>query len=588
MKKRLLAAMLSVILVGSSAWNVPAYATEAVSGNVIANNEFAIEEMSVSSNVAVSENTVSQNEAAVEGEGAQLGTDTFEITEQVVNNEGASKKKTSKVAKNLKVSIKSENLVVTASIKKSVKSSDKKYYLVTVDPDNGKVLKAITSVPKKKKVEFKVTLRKNGENQLIFGKYAIAVKKSGKLSLISEAKFISNPEDAAVYTAEFPACKSKKGMQGLISSELGGEQYFMNIVINSSIASNQQLGGTKYVYDGKTYWFNDMYSGTIAQANQAGMVTTAQFMMQWPGTDAYGHLLLGTKSRTSPTSYYAINASNKKSRKLLEAYFSFLAERMSKENCHLDNWIIGNEVNIYPMWSYAGNTSHKKFTDNYANLFRIVYYAVKGYNKNARVYICTDHTWNDRCGDWGAKSFMSSFNKAIKAQEKSIKWNLAYHAYPAILTQAATWNDSHTSSDQGSEFVTPKNLNLLSEYVKKNFGNDCRIILSEQGFTANSGANVQAAAMAYTFYKAQFDSQIDAVIFRSEIDQPSEVAQGLSFGLKSANGKKRAAYNVYKYMDTPQYAKYTNDCLKTIGASSWESIVPGFSDAKIKELPGRK
>ena len=60
-----------------------------------------------------------------------------------------------------------------------------------------------------------------------------------------------------------------------------------------------------------------------------------------------------------------------------------------------------------------------------------------------------------------------------------------------------------------------------------------------------------------------------------------------NFGLSSSNGTKRPAYNVFKYMDTPQYAKYTNSYLKTIGASSWKSIIPGFSDKKLKAMPNR-
>ena len=78
----------------------------------------------------------------------------------------------------------------------------------------------------------------------------------------------------------------------------------------------------------------------------------------------------------------------------------------------------------------------------------------------------------------------------------------------------------------------------MTNYVKKNFGSDTHILLSEQGFTSNSGQDVQAAAIAYTYYKAEFNPMIDAVIFRSVQDEASEVSQGLSFGLYTADGKK--------------------------------------------------
>ena len=97
---------------------------------------------------------------------------------------------------------------------------------------------------------------------------------------------------------------------------------------------------------------------------------------------------------------------------------------------------------------------------------------------------------------------MDAFNSEIKSQNKNIKWNLAYHAYPAILTRSATWNDSHTKNSLDSDFVSPRNLDVMTNYVKKNFGSDTHILLSEQGFTSNSGQDVQAAAIAYTYYKA--------------------------------------------------------------------------------------
>lgn len=579
MNKKMLAGILSVAIVWTSVFTTPVFATGAMS---VSQNEIA--EVTVSENGAVSQNQavqISQNEVQSEGSVEKQDELVAVDLSQNTKPEGdGSAKATKSAAKNLKVVVKNGNLCVTATVKKKVKSKDTKYYLVTVDPDTGKFEKAIMSVKKTKNVSFTTPIRGAKGVNLIHGKYAIAVKNGSKYTLISKAQFVANPEDAAVYTAPFPTIRSKKGLQGTNSTQMAGGQCFMNCVINTSIASNEQLGGTKYVYNGKTYWFNDLWGGAISEANRKGLVTTCQFMMTWPGTDRYGHLLLNAKNGGAPMRYYAINASNKKSRQLLEAYFCFLAERYSKESCHLDNWVIGNEVNIYPMWFYAGNTGHGKFMENYANLFRIVYYSVKGYNKNARVYICTDHTWTDRCGDWGAKSFMSAFNKEIKKQNKKIQWNLAYHAYPAILTSAATWNDRFTTNSENSEFVTPKNLHILTSYVKKNYGTSCRIILTEQGFTANSGSNVQAAAIAYTFYKAQFDDMIDAVIFRAEYDDPGEVAQGLSFGLIASNGKKRPAYNVYKYMDTPQYEKYTNAYLSTIGVSSWKEVAPNF-DASV-------
>ena len=487
------------------------------------------------------------------------------------------------------------NLYVKATVSKRLKSYDDFYYLVSVDPNTDKILKSVASADKNKTVIFKTPVRTDDGINLINGKYALAVKTSKKkYKQISAAFFIKNPEAAADYTAPYPVTASKKGIQGSTNTDLGVQQSFTNFSINSIFANSSS--GTKYIYNGKTYYFYEP-SGLMnfaSQCNSAGITCSVQIMMNWPGSGKYSSLLFGTKTASAPANLYAMNASTTKSRELLEAAFSFLADRCSGEDCHVDNWILGNEVNIYRQWYYAGNTGKDAFMKNYANSFRILYNSVKGRNKNAHIFICTDHTWINRSGDWGAKPFMESFNAQIKSMNKNIQWNLAYHAYPSILYIPTTWKDSYAPNSTDADFVSPKNLNILTDYLKKTYGKNTRIIISECGFTSAEGEANQAAALAYSFYKAQFDDMIDAFIIRTETDAPGEKLTKLNgtvidanFGLCTASGKKRASYNVFKYMDTPKYEQYTKDCLKTIGTSGWNSVIPGFDDKKLKALPNR-
>lgn len=462
-----------------------------------------------------------------------------------------------------------DTLNVKFKVTKRIKSSDDSYYLVRVNPANGKYEKKLVAAAKQKTVTFELPLKDDNGNNLIQGYFALAVKNGKSYKLISKPGFISNPEAAATYTDPFPVTKSKKGLQGSTDLSLGIKHTFFNMDLNSILN-----GSIPYKYNGKTYYFNDPWQSVISACNEAGLTVTGQIMLSYNASTKYMILKSG---RTPGKPFYAINAQEKKARETFEAAMSFLAERYSRSDCHLDNWILGNEVNIHQAWYYAGNISREKFMKNYADTYRIMYYAVKGNSKNSRVYICTDHTWIDRAGDWGAKPFMNAFDKEIKSQQKNIRWNLAYHAYPSILTSAATWNDKYAPNSNDADFVSPKNLDILTKYVKKNFGKDTRIILSEQGFTSTSGMDVQAAAIAYTFYKAEFNDMIDAVIFRSDFDNEGEMAQGLYFGLQDIKGNKKPAYNVFKYMDTPQAETYTNPYLKTIGISKWKDIAPKYN-----------
>lgn len=495
-------------------------------------------------------------------------------------------------AKLKKVTVKNNtNLFVQATVSKRLKSSDDFYYLVKVDPTSGKILKQIAKTDKTKTVKFTIPLKDAKGNNHIQGKFGIAVKKGKKYMLISSTSYISNPEDAATYTEAFPTPASKKGRQGYYNTSLGDKNYFTNFNLNTIIATkaNHQVA---YKYNGKTYYFNYPNFGAAASANADGGTVTVQIMLQY---DNNCKDLILKSGRTPGAHYYAFNTETKAAREKLEAAFCFLAEQGSQQNYHVDNWILGNEVNTYAnmnaKWYYAGNISRDKFIKNYADTFRILYYAVKSNNKNGRVYICCDHTWINRENDWGTKYFTKAFNDEIKSQNKNIQWNLAYHAYSAVLTNADFWNDgSLAPNNLNADFVSPKNLEILTDYIKTNFGEETRIILSEQGFSCSGGVgspynvgrqtgeSVQAAAVAWLYYKAQFNDMIDAVIFSSG----DHGGAGYQFDFIG-----RKAENVYKYMDTPKYATYTKDCLKTIGKSSWKSAVSGFNAKTLKKMPTR-
>ncbi len=482
------------------------------------------------------------------------------------------------------------DLFVQAKVNKRLKSSDDFYYLVKVDPNTGKVLKQIAKSEKTKTVKFQLPLKDAKGNNHIQGKFGIAVKKGKKYMLISNTSYINNPEAAAAYTEPFPTPASKKGRQGCYDSSLGDKNYFANFNLNTIIATKGSHD-VAYKYNGKTYYFyypNFPFSGI----NADGGTVTLQIMLTY---DSKCKDLILKSGRKPGAHYYAFNTETKAAREKLEAAFCFLAEQGSRQDCHVDNWILGNEVNTYAnmnaKWYYAGNISRNKFINNYASTFRMLYYAVKSNNKNGRVYICCDHTWINRENDWGTKYFTKAFHDEIKSQNKNIKWNLAYHAYSAVLTNADFWNDGGLAPNNiNADFVSPKNLEILTSYIKKNFGKDTRIILSEQGFSCSGGVgsphnagrqtgqDVQAAAVAWLYYKAQFNDMIDAVIFSSG----DHGGAGYQFDFIG-----RKAEKVYKYMDTPKYETYTKDCLKTIGKSSWKNAVSGFNAKKLKKMPTR-
>ncbi len=122
------------------------------------------------------------------------------------------------------------------------------------------------------------------------------------------------------------------------------------------------------------------------------------------------------------------------------------------------------------------------------------------------------------------------------------------------------------------------NIEVLVNYMKQQQfldpdGEVRSILISELGYSATAGEAVQAAAYAYAYYKIAAYGEIDGFILNRETDAAEEVAQGMAFGLTTADGGHRQVYNVFKYIDTSEHGKYTDFAKDIIGISSWNEII---------------
>ncbi|KLU70420.1 MAG: hypothetical protein RHS_3766 [Robinsoniella sp. RHS] len=470
-----------------------------------------------------------------------------------------------------------DRIMIKAKIAKRIKSTDSYYYLVTVDPNSGKVIKRTARTAKKTSVTFALNTAEPNKGYAL-AKYAIAVKQKKGYKVISSAKYVTNPEFTAKNSHTYETGKTKKGIQFTTTQDVekvDAKNTFLNLYA-STILSNPD---TTYKYNGKTYHFNSLrgYEVAVSEFNAKEINVTLQLGLDW-GDGSYQDLI-ASQARSEGHILYTWNTSSKAAREKMEAIFSFLASKFSTSECHVSNWVLGNEVNSCNLWNYKGSMSKTKFINSYSYAFRSLYNAAKSNWSNTKVFICLDHCWNTADAGYTAKDFMNAFAKKIKSMQSGINWNVAFHAYPAPLTSPDFWTNSAVSSKEDSPYVTMENIQVLTNYVKKHYGSKTRIILSEQGFSSSKGEDVQAAAIAYGYYKAACNPMIDSFIIRSYNDEPGETAQGLYMGI---SGKK--AYNVFKYMDTKNSGKYTNKYLKTIGKSSWKKAVPGYTPNRIYKM----
>lgn len=489
---------------------------------------------------------------------------------------------------------KANTITVSATVSNYVKSSDGYYYLVYVDSNSGKVKKTVGKVKKPEKAKGKITFKLNisGHPEYAQGKFAIGIKKSkSAYSVISPKSYVSNPEKLSTNTAAYFVPGTKKGIQATDINELTdtkSKTVFFNLYISDLMRKDS--GVETYKYNGKTYHFNGLYGYVylVQQCNAKGIQVTAQISID---RNASTQSFITGNSPYAETAYYGWNTDNSTTRQTMEAMFAYLGEKFGKNNCYISNWILGNEVNSASGYYYVGNVSFSKFISMYSEAFRCLYNAVKSSRGSSKVFICLDNCWNQKnaftiC--YSARSTLESFAAKISDMQKDVNWNLAYHAYNQPLSDSQFWSGANASMFTGdantTTFITMRNIQTLTDYVKNRFGSNTRIILSEQGFSSTYGGQAnQAAAIALAYYKAACNPMIDAFIIRSYKDEAHEVAQGLAMGLKDANGKKKTAYNGFKNMDSSNSLKYTEKVLKS-QVGNWKSLVPGYSTGKISSM----
>ena len=488
---------------------------------------------------------------------------------------------------------KAKTITASANIANYVKSVDNYYYLLYVDSNSGKVKKAAAKVKKPEMSNGKVTFKLDisGHPEYAQGKFAVGVKKSKTAyTVISSKSYVSNPEKLSSNTAAYFVPKTKKGIQATNFNEVTdtkSKNVFFNLYISDLM--REDSGVETYKYNGKTYHFNGLYGYEylVQQCNAKGIQVTAQISID---KNASTQSLTTGNSPYAETAYYGWNTDNAATRQTMEAMFAYLGEKFGRNNCYISNWILGNEVNSASGYYYVGNVSFSKFISMYSEAFRCLYNAVRSSRGSSKVFICLDNCWNQKnafsvC--YSAKSTLDNFATKISEMQKNVNWNLAYHAYNQPLSDPQFWSGANasmfTSNVNSTTFITMRNIDTLTNYVKSRYGSNTRVILSEQGFSSTGGQANQAAALALAYYKAACNPIIDAFIVRSYKDEAHEVAQGLAMGLKDANGKKKTAFNVFSNMDSSNSLKYTEKVLSS-QVGNWKAQIPGYNVKRISRM----
>lgn len=449
-------------------------------------------------------------------------------------------------------------------------------------------------------------------------KVAVVVTKSdGTRQLVDFAKYISNPGVTSPNQTPFPTKKSVKGVGLLIPSDLEqlGVQYTsINVCLWAMMTlTSHGSSSITYNFEGQTYYFIkdyiSMLDNTLSTCWANGIAMYAILIMNNSmntDTDSPGRYLAHPDGGPS-TGLVAVNMTDATGIRYYKAIMSFLSTRYDGQHGYgrFDGYIVGNEIGASTCFNCMGNKTLNDYVEQYARWLRLTNTIAKQGWANARVYASFDHLWTLLA--MTDSNFVAYKNKdlidalaQVSRLQGDFDWNITWHPYPQDIFNPATWNDANATTGFNTQYITFKNLEVLSNYMQQSAnlynGSMRHIILSEEGFNSgnNSFANqqLQAAAYAYAYYKVLCTPGIDMFSMNGHIDNTQEM--GLSLGLWTAKSgsfnhpdQKKQIYDVFQYIDTTDTLKVSQFALAIIGTSmkknitSWSQLIAGFDEKTV-------
>lgn len=352
---------------------------------------------------------------------------------------------------------------------------------------------------------------------------------------------------------------------------------FLNADLDKMIFRTPVAGAEAFSFEGNTYYFNfSNLESFIQYCNSQGLTCNIQFMLVWNGSPDTAWLVEPQARVPGVNGFnmYAMDVSGE-GRQAYRAFWRALMQWCAARGYHIDDFILGNEVNAPNTWNYFGTTDVNTCTEKYAISFLDMYQAVREYTNVSRCSICLDHswTWDNGGTSIGTKAFMDNFHTKVTALNGGIPvdWCLSMHLWPARLDWATIWKPWNglklATNSINTFYVDGSNLKIMTDYIKNTFGASHRVMMTEQGFVRNQGDQVQAASLAYTYYACLYDDMVDSFILHD------------SDGDGQAAALSPLAQEVFQKIgsvDAADQQRVAQICLPAIGVSSWSQIIRNF------------
>ncbi len=401
--------------------------------------------------------------------------------------------------------------------------------------------------------------------------------------MLSDEEFVGadwlDPESTPLSYDAFYRTNTIKGYLG--SEAYGCKHVLLNWNIIDWLDTDDRIIATNpgnfsnavsQTYNGKTFYFNpEDFRAQISEFNRKGI--TVSVCLLNPHRSSRRRFYYPAAESMSHDGLFAWNIDNEDNRDELYALFNYLASVYTTSDCHVDNWILGNEVNVPNTWNKTGTSDPGENVRIYKTGYQLLYNAVKSKSSYCRVSVSIDHAWNSYNDGKGfpAMEFLDRFYQSVGNSD----WTIAYHPYPGDLTDSRIWIRTNNPDSVEAAFVDGANISVLTNYVKTHFGSKHRIMCTEFGATMYRGLEAQAACLSYTYYACKYNDMIDCLIYNNQIISEAEYYNiynkpaGTCLSLIDTNNVQNALY-------------IAGVCLPAMGVNDWNQLIPGFSEYSIR------
>ena len=466
----------------------------------------------------------------------------------------------------------------------------------------------------------------NGRDDLLYARYLFAEKDGTEYRAITNAAYVSNPEQAASSVFSFPEKRSKKGLRIQMDSDaqlLGVSHTVINVPINRFFTANRSDEETiSFLHAGKTYYLKqnqvELLDHSVRNYTKAGINCILSVLLTAPEKDQDATLacLYADGVSGDEASLFAINTANREALSYFEAFMEFLAERYTRpdgEYGFAGSFILGNTVNSNRIYNYMGEKNLSAYVVSYASLLRTAYTAAVSRYQNARIYVPVGNNFNQASADtslrenplldYAGKAFLDALASEIRLTG-DFPWRLAVNPYASDPNSADFRTDALANDTFDTPYVTMKNIEVLCRYLASEEiacqGSARRLLIADFAVGGEYGTDseaMQAALFCYAYYKCCTLDQIDALIWHIQTDHPDETGKfGIwaseSTGSNYLPSAKKKLYQSFRYIDTvpldnSEYRKTAIDfALPLLGASAWDELLPGFDPdtASVKKI----